>query len=55
MFSQIDAVLTQGGQDIDLALVRGLVELHGGTVEVRSLGIGQGSEFFMCLPLVDSE
>lgn len=41
----------QGGLGIGLTLVRTLVELHGGTVEVRSDGIGLGSEFIVLLPL----
>jgi signal transduction histidine kinase len=42
---------SQGGLGIGLALVRHLVELHGGRVEVRSNGPGTGSEFSVCLPL----
>jgi signal transduction histidine kinase len=38
------------GLGIGLALVRKLVELHGGHVEARSAGIGQGSEFIVFLP-----
>jgi CheY-like chemotaxis protein len=34
-----------------LALVKGLSELHGGTVEARSDGLGHGSEFIVRLPL----
>ena len=41
----------QGGMGVGLALVRTLVELHGGTVRVRSEGRGRGSEFTFCVPL----
>ena len=41
---------SQGGVGIGLTLVRKLVELHGGTVEAFSRGIGQGSEFVVRLP-----
>lgn len=41
-----------GGLGIGLALVRQLVELHGGSVEVVSDGLGQGSEFVVRLPLL---
>lgn len=40
-----------GGLGIGLALVRQLVELHGGTVRAVSAGPGQGSEFVVTLPL----
>ncbi len=43
----------QGGLGIGLALVRNLVRLHGGTVEARSPGTGQGSEFIVELPAID--
>ncbi len=41
----------QGGLGLGLALVRGLVELHGGTVEAFSAGSGEGTRFTILLPL----
>ena len=41
---------TQGGLGIGLALVRSLVQLHGGSVAVESPGQGQGSTFTVSLP-----
>jgi PAS domain S-box-containing protein len=52
MFSQVDSALdrAEGGLGIGLALVKGLVALHGGTVEAESAGPGRGSEFRIRLP-----
>ena len=41
----------QGGLGIGLAMVRTLVQMHDGTVAVRSQGLGLGSEFMVMLPL----
>jgi signal transduction histidine kinase len=41
----------QGGLGIGLSLVKGLVELHSGTIEARSDGRGKGSEFIVRLPV----
>ncbi len=41
----------QGGLGLGLAIVRSLVELHGGAVSAHSEGIGRGSEFVVRLPL----
>ena len=53
MFMQVDTSLERstGGLGIGLALVKHLVELHGGTLTVTSVGLGQGSEFTVRLPL----
>jgi signal transduction histidine kinase/ActR/RegA family two-component response regulator len=53
LFSQVDSgnERAQGGLGIGLALSRGLVQLHGGSIEARSEGPGRGSEFTVCLSL----
>lgn len=53
LFSQIEAVnaRAEGGMGIGLALAKGIVQLHGGTIEARSRGRGHGSEFIASLPL----
>jgi PAS domain S-box-containing protein len=53
MFSQIDRPLerSRGGLGIGLTLVKRLVEVHGGSVEVFSEGQGRGSEFVVRLPV----
>src|SRR5262249_55060782 len=53
LYRQAESALTrsQGGLGVGLALVRGIVEMHGGTVAVSSEGPGRGSEFAVTLPL----
>jgi signal transduction histidine kinase len=53
MFMQLDTSLERsaGGLGIGLTLVKSFVEMHDGTVEVHSPGVGQGTEFVVRLPL----
>jgi two-component system, chemotaxis family, CheB/CheR fusion protein len=54
MFTQIDVSLERSvaGLGIGLTLVKTLAEMHGGTVEATSPGVGYGSEFIVRLPIV---
>jgi PAS domain S-box-containing protein len=53
MFSQVDRSLdrSRGGLGIGLALVKRLVEMHGGAIEAHSAGLNRGSAFLVRLPL----
>jgi len=44
---------TQGGLGLGLMIVHKIIEMHGGHVEVRSEGLGKGSEFIIRLPLCE--
>jgi CheY-like chemotaxis protein len=54
MFVQVDSTLERStaGLGVGLSLARKLVELHGGTIEARSAGLGHGSQFVVRLPIV---
>jgi signal transduction histidine kinase/ActR/RegA family two-component response regulator len=57
LFEQVDHSLdhSQGGLGLGLTLVRSLVEMHAGTVEALSEGLGRGSEFVVRLPLLSTK
>jgi len=52
MFTQVSTPMAHAGLGIGLALVKDIVELHGGNVEARSDGTGHGSQFVVRLPLI---
>jgi len=54
LFAQVDTSLenARNGLGLGLTLVKNLVEMHGGTVQALSAGVGQGSEFLIRLPLL---
>jgi PAS domain S-box-containing protein len=56
MFSQVSSALdrSEGGLGVGLALSRGLVEMHGGTIEAHSAGPSRGCEFIVRLPLAET-
>ncbi|GAT33875.1 His Kinase A (phospho-acceptor) domain-containing protein [Terrimicrobium sacchariphilum] len=56
LFSKADHSLERGqdGLGLGLSIVRGLVELHGGSVEAHSVGPGAGSQFIVRLPQATS-
>lgn len=57
LFSQAERTSdrSQGGLGIGLALVRSLVELHGGQVAAHSEGVGKGSRLTVCLPCLEEQ
>ncbi|MFQ4143182.1 response regulator [Chlorogloeopsis sp. ULAP02] len=56
-FRQADGSITRnhGGLGLGLAIVRYLVEMHGGSVHADSAGVGQGATFTVKLPLLETE
>jgi signal transduction histidine kinase len=57
LFAQVDAqdARAEGGRGIGLAVVREMVEAHGGTVQATSAGLGLGSQFTVLLPVLWAE
>ena len=56
-FRQADGSTTrsQGGLGLGLAITRRLIELHGGTIQVVSSGLNQGTTFTVMLPIREAE
>jgi signal transduction histidine kinase/ActR/RegA family two-component response regulator len=52
LFTPGDIMESGPGTGIGLHLVRRLVQLHGGSIEARSPGVGRGSEFIVCFPTI---
>jgi PAS domain S-box-containing protein len=57
MFSHTASALerSNGGLGVGLALTRRIIDLHGGSIEAHSGGIGEGSEFIVRIPIVSDE
>jgi len=57
LFAQVDAhdARAEGGRGIGLAVVREMVEAHGGSVQATSAGLGLGSQFTVLLPALWAE
>jgi two-component system CheB/CheR fusion protein len=57
LFAQVDShdARAEGGRGIGLAVVRDLVEAHGGSVQATSAGLGLGSQFTVLLPALWAE
>ncbi len=55
MFTQAHTLMGSPGLGVGLAVVKTIVELHGGSVQARSDGVGKGSSFTVRLPLCQQE
>jgi signal transduction histidine kinase/ActR/RegA family two-component response regulator len=57
LFAQAENAIgrAQGGMGIGLALVRNLLQLHGGSISAKSDGVGKGSEFAVSFPIAAQE
>jgi PAS domain S-box-containing protein len=57
MFSQVSSAIdhSEGGLGIGLALSKGLLDLHGGSVTAHSEGLGKGMRFIISLPVAEEE
>jgi PAS domain S-box-containing protein len=53
--AETDMARSRGGLGLGLALIKGLLELHGGSIQAASAGRGQGSAFTIKLPLAAAE